>query len=188
MSWLRQNRRFVRFIFLVLFVVALLGPWTYTLDGVPPAEFCDERFVLVDGVRCADLISGITIIAWMPLLIVGVIFSFLSGELHSWLSAAYVVALVALVVVPFFSNLLLLKNGGSLRGPGFHRTALTITTVVGASLPFLMRLLDRPLSLPLSWGIWLYAATALVALSLELHIARRSPPSPRQQGFAPAVE
>jgi hypothetical protein len=50
-------RNLVRLALLLLWIVAILGPWTYTLDGVPPPEWCDERYVLIAEDRCADLIS-----------------------------------------------------------------------------------------------------------------------------------
>ena len=42
---------------LAVFLIGLLGPWTYTSDGLPPPEYCQEPdFVL--GEHCVRRVSG----------------------------------------------------------------------------------------------------------------------------------
>lgn len=187
MSWLNEHKRLFRFAFLLLFVVALVGPWFYEDDGVPPPQYCDERFVLVAEDRCATLISGVRVIGWLPLVLVSVPRMLFAGELRTWLSLPYSIALTALIV-PFLSNLRHLARDKALPARGSYRAILAIATLAGTSWPLFIGYIDRPLTFPLFWGIWLYVATALVALAFELGLARRSPPSSAPQTVLPTVE
>jgi hypothetical protein len=183
----REHRRLIRIVFLLLFVVALAGPWFYEDDGVPPPEYCDERFVLVAEDRCATLVSGITVMAWLPLATAGVLRMLLTGDLQSWTVIPYILTLTALAV-PFLSNLRLLMRGGALPVLRSSRTVVAVATLLGVTWPILLSYADRPLTFPLFWGIWLYMAAALLALAFELLLARRSPPSEAPQTVLPAME
>jgi len=40
MSWINEHKNVGRVAVLMLLLVAIMGPWTYSSDGVPPAEWC----------------------------------------------------------------------------------------------------------------------------------------------------
>ena len=50
---------------LVLLAVAILGPWYFTFDGVPPPEWCVAPAFLLENGRCAGLVTGALIIAFI---------------------------------------------------------------------------------------------------------------------------
>jgi hypothetical protein len=184
MSWFTQNKQLIRFLFLLLFTIAILGPWTYTLDGVPPPEYCDDRFVLVAEGRCAELISGLTLFLWMPLAFVSLLSALQSVELHLLWQALFVTVLFSLFVLPFASSLALILRGDTLRRHRFHLAVLAVASLLSAVLPFLLGGMDRPLTFPRFWGIWLYTAIAVAFLAIELFI-RRCLHSPRLPGLPP---
>jgi hypothetical protein len=56
MSWMSRHKNWIRLLVFVLVLIAVLGPWGYEGDGVPPPEFCDPPYLLlrtvtVDGCR-----------------------------------------------------------------------------------------------------------------------------------------
>lgn len=181
MSWLHQHKQVVRILFLLLFVLAILGPWTYTLDGVPPPEYCDDRFVLVAADRCAELVSGLTLFLWMPVAFAAMLSALQSVELHLLWQALFVTVLFSLFVLPFASSLALILRGDTLRRHRFHLAILAVAALLSAMLPFLLGGMDRALTFPRFWGIWLYTAVAAAFLALELLIGRRLH-SPRAPG------
>ncbi|MCA9929869.1 MAG: hypothetical protein KC419_15400 [Anaerolineales bacterium] len=64
---------------LILFLPAFIGPWTFSQDGVPPPEWCDEQFILIDEHTCARTIPGAEILLFSlfgaPLMLFGDVFT-----------------------------------------------------------------------------------------------------------------
>jgi hypothetical protein len=66
MSWINEHKKVGRVAVLMLLLVSLIGPWTYTADGVPPAEWCRDPNILLENGRCVRLVSGATVLTFMP--------------------------------------------------------------------------------------------------------------------------
>jgi hypothetical protein len=143
---LYRYRNICRLVLLWLFAAAILGPWTYTRDGVPPVEWCDEPFFLVTEDRCASLVSGLSVIPFMPVFL-----------------------------LPLASSLFLLVRGDSKVRNRVHRVFLMFVALLASGLPFLINSMDGIRIVPRFWGMWLYAAVAWVALASELLLWRRPP-------------
>ncbi len=189
MSLLHEHQKWVRLVLLLLFVVAIAGPWFFDDDGVPPPEYCDERFVLVAEDRCATLVSGVQLIIWLPLIVTASLPHLLrTGQLSSLPGMMAVFLTLLALLVPFLHNLRLVVRRGALPQHRTRPTFLALATLVGAAWPVLLSFIDRPLTFHIFWGIWLYMATALVALLFELLLARRPPPAGAPQPVIPAVE
>lgn len=152
---LYRYRQVIRLALLILFVTAILGPWTYTLDGVPPVEWemCHEPLFLLNEVRCASPVSGLSVIPFMPVF-----------------------------VFPLASSLFLLVWGDSQVRTRVHRVFLIFVALLATALPFLINSIDGIRIVPRFWGMWLYAAVAWVALASELLMWRppREKPEPQQ--------
>jgi hypothetical protein len=58
MTWIIQHKRGVRLAVLALLIIAVVGPWGYTRDGVPPAEWCRPPFLLLENGSCVGQVSG----------------------------------------------------------------------------------------------------------------------------------
>jgi hypothetical protein len=65
MSWINEHKNVGRVAVLVLFLVAIMSPWTYTSDGVPPPEWCRDPFILLENDRCVGLVSGAEVLTFM---------------------------------------------------------------------------------------------------------------------------
>ncbi|TEU19425.1 MAG: hypothetical protein E3J21_03745 [Anaerolineales bacterium] len=169
MSWINEHKSVGRVAVLMLLLVAIMGPWTYSADGAPPAEWCHDPFILLENGRCVGLMSGATILTFMARaflsmsvgLVTGVtVFADRAGEfLREFLFTMVLFPLV----LPFFSTLLLIRGGDPRRRRVFHLTAWGLAAL--SALPLLMSASELPPGQ--LWGIWLYIGLAASALTLE---------------------
>jgi hypothetical protein len=191
MSWVSEHKNAWRITVLVLLVVAMVGPWTYSSDGVPPAEWCDDPLILLENGRCVKLVSGATVLAfWATAFFqMGVDLTagetVLGGRASEFLFAFFFMVGTFLVVLPFFSTLLQVLGRGRRRMRVFH----VITWGLAAPLALLLAVLlvsGGPYAK--LWGAWLYVALTAIALTLELlALAGESRPAPTLAGGNGAV-
>ena len=170
MRWISEHKTIWRVAVLMLLVVAVIGPWTYTADGVPPPEWCDEPNILLESGRCVRLVSGASVLTFMINVFPEMSADLVTGETTSagrgrefFFSFLLTLGSI-LVVLPFFSTLLLIL--------GRDRRRLRVFQVAAWGVAELLALLVAMLGLSelrfVVWGIWLYVAMADVALTLEL--------------------
>ena len=57
MSWINENRNFIRPIILIVFVVTLIGPWMFDQINVPAEYTCDKPFIRLEGDFCGYPLS-----------------------------------------------------------------------------------------------------------------------------------
>ena len=67
MEWIDKHKNMGRVPVLVLLLLAIGGPWFFTLDGVPPPEWCRDPFFLLSNGRCAGSVSAAEILAFVGL-------------------------------------------------------------------------------------------------------------------------
>ncbi|MGD2050733.1 MAG: hypothetical protein PVH03_14630 [Chloroflexota bacterium] len=166
-TWIYQHQNRWRAAILLLLLVAILGPWVYTSDGVPPAEWCEPPYILLESDRCVKLESGVTVFIFM----VSVLFSMgptlASGMIGSGeiFREFLFILFFFLLLLPFYSSLPLFLCRENRRLRLFNMAtwglalvpALLLATTGGSGLPFYF-----------FWGIWLYIILATLALILEL--------------------
>jgi len=171
MSWVSEYKNAWRVAVLVLLVVAMVGPWTYSSDGVPPAEWCDDPLILLENGRCVKLVLGATVLAFWATAFFQMSMDLVAGETvlggraGEFLFAFLFMVGTCLLVLPFFSTLLQVLGRGRRRMRVFH----VITWRLAAPLALLLAVLlvsGGPYAK--LWGIWLYVALTAVALTLEL--------------------
>jgi len=63
LSWISQHNKRIRLVFLLLLPIAIIGPWTFSSDGVPPAEYCHSRSILLENRRCVKPMSGADVLS-----------------------------------------------------------------------------------------------------------------------------
>ena len=166
MAWFHRHSNIWRVTILFLLLVAIAGPWTYSADGVPPAEWCQAPNILLTSDRCVKLESGATILTIMVSVLLGIGPALVSGMIGigEFFRELLFVLLLFLLVLPFFSTLVLLWGRDRRRLYLFHRIAWGLAFAVGLLVAITGW---SGLSTHL-WGIWLYIALAASALILEL--------------------
>ncbi len=157
---------------LMLLLVAIMGPWTYTSDGVPPAEWCRAPLILLENDRCVRLVSGATVLTFMAGAFLSMSVGLVTGatvlpdRAREFIGVFLFVMLLFLLVLPFFSTLLLIWGRDSRRLRVFHLMAWGLAAVLGLLLA-LLAVSGSGLYSEL-WGIWLYSGLAASTLTLEV--------------------
>lgn len=171
LTWIEEHKRIWRVTILVLLLVAIMGPWTYSSDGMPPAEWCGDPNNLLDNRRCVGLVSGAEVLTFFTGAFLSLNVQLVKGTLvladrgREFFGMYLFVVFLFLLVQPFFSSLLLIFGGDRpLRGM-YHVATWGLAAVISG------------LSLVASdwsglrtdlWGIWLYVGLAASALTLEV--------------------
>jgi len=166
MSWISEHKKVWRGAILVLLLVAIMGPWTFELINVPSKYPCSPPFIRLEGDYCGEPMSGIWIFGWMVNVFIYTSAGLISGAMVfiEWVREALISLLSFLLVLPFFSTLLLI-----LRGDRRHRQMLNIAAwglAAGIGLVWGISSFSSPVWA--LWGLWLYIGLAASALILEM--------------------
>jgi len=169
MPWINAHKDIGRVAVLVLLLTAIIGPWTYTSDGVPPPEWCRAPFILLENGHSVRLVPGSEVLSFMTGafltmsagLVTGA--TALPGRAREFLGVFLFMMLVFLLLLPFFTTLLMIRGRASRRLRVFHLIAWGLAGGLSL-LPFVSQWALRPARL---WGIWLYIGLAASALILE---------------------
>ena len=160
-----------RVVVLIFLLVAIMGPWTYSSDGVPPAEWCRDPNILLENERCVRLVSGAEVLRWVLGWFLRASVELVTRPMglavrpREFLGLFLFVMLQFLLLQPFFSTLLLILGGYRRRRWVFHVTAWGLAAVCTGLLLVVSRSSGLLSEL---WGIWLYFGLAAAALTLEL--------------------
>jgi hypothetical protein len=163
MSWINEHKKVWRAAVLIVLVVAIMGPWFFDRIHVPAQYPCSFR---LEGDFCGVPASG-------TYLFFGAVSEFLyrSGQLLSgamgfgkWARGLFIGLLLSLLVLPFFSTLLLILAGDQRRRQVFNIVAWGLAAGIG----LLIGLFSYPKLFWVLWGIWLYIGLAASALILEV--------------------
>ena len=170
---LHRHKTLWRIALFVLLAVSFIGPWLYSSDGVPPAEWCRDPLVLLQSGRCVRLVSGGFVLlftaATLPSIAVQIAegAELAAGRGREFLAAFLLTALAWVIVQPFASTLLaMLRRSRRARVYNLVAWGLAVLAVlpIAASAPSEL--------LPRFWGLWLYAGVAVAGLALEWALLR----------------
>ena len=169
MSWLDAPKHGWRVIILVGVLVAIMGPWTFDLLWVPaepPFSPCSAPYIRLDEDFCGMPLSGKWLFGWMVSGFVSGTSRLVAGanEFSEWGREVLVGLLLALLVLPFFSTLLLILRGDRRRWQGFNIAVWGLAGGIG----LLIGLFNYPKLFWVLWGLWFYIGLAVSALILEV--------------------
>lgn len=163
--WLRENVGFIRIGLLMIYLCSSLAPWSFSSDGLPPAEYCESpNFVQND--RCVRLVPGAEILLFIVGAFPVILFGMLANPASLAERARELLGTIVFVLflAPIAAVLLLLRPQESKRGAIF--SALAWGAAAGLSL---WMAFSRPEHLSLRyWGIWLAWLAADTGLTFEL--------------------
>jgi len=175
MAWFHQSKNVVRGAVLILLLVAIVGPWAYSSDGAPPAEWCHDPNILLENERCVRLMSGIEVLTFMTSAFLSMNVQLAKGTLvladraREFLGVSLFVVLLFLLVQPFFSTLLLIFGGDRPLRRMYHVATWGLAAVISGLL--LVASCWSGLHTHL-WGIWLYVGLAASVLAVEMSAVR----------------
>ena len=145
MSWINENRNFIRPIILIVFVVTLIGPWMFDQINVPAEYACDKPFIRLEGDFCGIPLSG-----------------------FQFFSLFILVGLPIPLLIPFFTTALVIWKKDSRRLQTINLSMWGLALIL-AVLVFGLQLQDKAFYL---WGLWLYLVLAMSALIVEMIIRK----------------
>ena len=178
MSWIYKHKRVWRVAILVLLLVAIMGPWTFDRINVPSEYPCSTPNIRLEGDFCGTPMSGIWIFSWMVGGFINASVGFVTGAMGftEWTRAFLFSLRLFLLLLPFFSTLLLILGGGHRRRQMFQAGAWGLASGIG----LLIGISRYPKLFWALWGVWLYIGLAASALILEV-LALAAGRSPRQR-------
>ena len=174
MSWINEHKNVGRVAVLMLLLVAMMGPWTYTADGVGPVEWCRDPHILLENGRCVRPVSGATVFTFMAGAFLSMSVGLVTGatvfadRAREFLGVSLFMTLLFLLVLPFFTTLLLVWGRDSRRLRVFHLMAWELAAVLSLLLLLLLLVSESGPCLGRFWGIWLYSGSAASTLILEV--------------------
>jgi hypothetical protein len=172
--WINERKNVWRAAILVAVLVAITGPWTYDLIWVPSEYLCSAPYVRLDNDFCGRPLRGIWLFRWVVNGFLDASAELVTGAmvLIEWARELLRCLLLSLLVLPFFSTLLLI-----LRGDRWRRQVINVAAWgLAAGMGLLIGVSSYPKLFWVLWGIWLcigLAASALVLEVLTLAAGRR---------------
>lgn len=173
---INQNISILRAGVLILFVIALLGPWTFDQINVPAEYTCDEPFIRLSGDYCGSPMSGVQFL-W--LWVGGFFYMFLelitgtfTGQGSEFFFGLFF-GLSILPLMPFFTTLLLLWKKDARQFRTVHLVAWVLALIL--ALASLNIQIEDPIAR--LWGLWLYVLLAVGAIVIEYLAAKNNPAS-----------
>lgn len=166
MSWITEHARVWRGVALLLLGVSIIGPWTFDLINVPAEYPCSAPFVRLEGDYCGVPLSG----AWMLFALGSELLYTVSGLLTGTLvftepgRTLLIVLIAFLLLLPLISTLLLILREDRRGLQIFH---ITVLCLAGGLVLWAFSAVSE-LRTSRLWGPWLYFASVMVLLILEI--------------------
>jgi hypothetical protein len=153
-------------VILLVMLVAIMGPWTFDVIWVPSEYSCSAPFVRLDNSFCGIPLTGMRLFRWMVEGFVYASAELVTGAMmfFEWTREFLLSLLLFLLVLPFFSTLLLI-----LRGDRWHRQVFNVAAWgLAGGVGLLIGTSNHPRLFWVLWGIWLYIGLATSTLTLEV--------------------
>ena len=171
MAWIINHKSWVYVITIPLIIFAVLGPWGYSRDGVPPAEWCRPPFILLENNNCVEQVPGFFMLFVYMITFPAGIMQFLTGELllsDLWRYSLFAILFLSLFVLPFISLLLQVQSGSHMKRRIFYFISWGLAAVLGLFVGFSAEEF-HPAHL---WGVWFYCLLAVGLLAFEILVIR----------------
>ena len=174
MSWLDHHRRVWRVAILMTLPVAMMGPWTFDRVHVPSQYACSAPHIRLDENFCGILLPGTWFLSWPALWFLSASDRLAMGPtgLADGARDFFIALLPSLLVLPFFSTLLLILRGDCRRRQVLNVVAWVLAVLAGGA-GLLIGVPGGTGRVWVLWGIWLYVTLAVTTLALEVLALRR---------------
>ncbi|MBV6403099.1 MAG: hypothetical protein CNIPEHKO_03427 [Anaerolineales bacterium] len=167
-----QNISIIRAGSLILFVLALLGPWTFDVINVPAEYECSAPFIRLNGDFCGMPMSGFQFFGLWVGGFFFMLFELIAGEFTGH-ALEFLMGLSILFLIPFFTTLFLLWKKDARRFRTIHLIACVLALIL-ALVFFIDQINDPIIRL---WGLWLYILMAVSVIVIEYLASKNNPAS-----------
>lgn len=173
MSFMTGSRVFWHLFILALLLVSMMGPWTFDLINVPAKYTCDMPFVRLYGDFCGYPMSGFQTVKWAAGGFFHVIDEFVEGNFAMRFSELIFLFGALVIVLPFFSNLLLIGKRDSHGLQIMNVIVWGMVCLPALTIFILQSSRDQFVRFSyLLWGLWLYILVAIGAMIFEILVLR----------------
>jgi hypothetical protein len=165
--WVNENKNVWRVVIVLLVLATFTGPWFYERLSVPREFGCTPPNFQMEGDFCGSPIPGFWIFSMyggLPAFLVSLV-----TEVRPWSQALREFSLVVLLflpVVPLFSSLFFILR------PHRRNVFQVVAWGLAFGISVWIVIIGREAPFGTLWGVWLYAALAVVALVLEILLLR----------------
>jgi hypothetical protein len=176
LSWISQHNKRIRLVFLLLLPIAIIGPWTFSSDGVPPAEYCHGRSILLENRRCVKPISGANVLTIISSAVPSMILQLISDpsnlteRVNELLRVFLFLVLIFILLLPFLRILRIVLSND--RSPHLKYPELIGGSALVISTLLFIVTCQSEICLKL-WGNWLYMLIAACTVVVEISVARK---------------
>ena len=169
MSFIAGNKVWWRTLVLALFIISMLGPWMFDLLNVPAQYPCGKPSVRLYGDFCGYPMSGFEVIKWANSGFLYFLDELLEGNIAGRIINLILPLYSWLIILPFFSILLLIWNKNSRRLQTINLIAWGLACILTLTL-FILQTKERQFihTFYLLWGIWLYILIAIGTIIFEI--------------------
>ena len=173
MSWIYNNRRFFRIAVLLLFLVSLFGPWAFDLLNVPAQFPCGWPAVRLKDDFCGYPMSGFGAFICANSGFIYILDDLIRGNIAGRIPELISLIFTWIIILPFFSTLLLIWNKNSRRLQTINLIAWGLACIPALTLFILQTNRDELVHfLYLLWGVWLYILVAIGTFIFEILVLR----------------
>ncbi len=169
MLWFNEYKRNCRLFFLVMLIVAMIGPWFYDRSGVPLPYGCSFPNIRFDDDFCGVPISITWLLREIPSQFSYLISGLISGDHRSYATREWLVLLFSIfLILPFLSTPIVIKW----EKQTFHHVSLGLAA--GTGLLIGMLALRFSVASWMLWGVWLYILLTAGLLIVEVLAASKN--------------
>ena len=175
MSFIAENKVLWRKLVPVLFIISMLGPWMFDLLNVPAQYPCGKPSVRLYGDFCGYPMSGFEVIKYANSGFFFILDQLIKGNIAGRILDLIFPFYTWLIILPFFSIILLIWNKNSRRLQTINLVAWGLACSVILTM-FILQTIGDPFvhNLYLLWGIWLYILVAIGTIANEIPVLRSS--------------
>ena len=173
MSFIAENKVLWRKLVLALFIISMLGPWTFDLLNVPAQYPCDKPSVRLYGDFCGYPMSGFGAFIWAAGGFFYILDELIKGNIAARIPELITLIYTWIIILPFFSILLLIWNKNSRRLQTINLVAWGLACLLTLTYFILQTNRDQFVHFfYLLWGIWLYILVAIGTIIFEILVLR----------------
>jgi hypothetical protein len=169
MNWINQHKRNVRTAFLILLVIAMIGPWFFDRIWVPQPYICSLPNVRLDDVFCGVPVSITWLLAGIPSQFIYLVNGLITGPTSDYAATEWLFLLFSIFLLfPFLSTPILILWQEQRYWSAIHRVALGLAAGTG----LLIGILVFSVASWMLWGVWLYICLTISMWGWEVLILR----------------